>query len=461
MQTLRSFLAVAFLIISQTFACHCFSAEKQKPNIIFINADDLGYGDLSCYGQKYFSTPNIDQLALQGIRFTQCYAGCTVCAPSRCALLTGYHSGHGTVRGNGTGKRSILSAQDVTVAEVLKKAGYATGMFGKWGLGELDSTGAPKKKGFDEFFGYLDHVEAHVYYPAYLWNNEGKVPLDKATYSHDLIVSNAFAFVRRHKSEPFFLYLAVTLPHAGMEVPEDSYQPFLGRFPEKKYDSHQSLYATTDHPLAAFAGMVTRLDRDVGRLLSLLKDLQIDEKTIVFFSSDNGPHREGGANPEFFNSNGGLRGIKRDLYEGGIRVPMIVRWPKHIKAARISEQVWAQWDFLPTAAEIARVTSPKGLDGISMLAALLGRRQKNHQFLYWEFHERGFEQAVRMGSWKAIRHEPAEPLEIYNLGTDLREERNVARQNPKVVAKIENYLKTARTPSADWPIKDKDKAAIK
>src|SRR5579859_8087345 len=229
MQTLRSILAVGFLIIGQPFAFHCFGAEEQKPNIIFIDADDLGYGDLSCYGQKNFSTPNIDQLATDGIRFTQCYAGSTVCAPSRCALMTGYHSGHCTIRGNGTGKKSILSAQDVTVAEVLKRAGYATGVFGKWGLGELDSTGAPKKKGFDEYLGYVDHVEAHVYYPAYLWNNEGKVPLDKGTYSHDVIVSNALDFVRRHKREPFFLYLAVTIPHAGMEVPEDSYQPFLGK----------------------------------------------------------------------------------------------------------------------------------------------------------------------------------------------------------------------------------------
>jgi arylsulfatase A len=301
----------------------------------------------------------------------------------------------------------------------------------------------------------LDHVEAHVYYPDYLWNNEGKVPLAKGTYSHDIIISNALDFVRRHESDPFFLYLPVTVPHAGMEAPESSYKPFLGKFPEKTYDAGQSRYATTEHPLAAFAGMITRLDRDVGRLLSLLKDLHIDGNTIVFFSSDNGPHREGGANPEFFNSNGGLRGIKRDLYEGGIRVPMIVRWPKHIKAGTVSDQVWAHWDFLPTASDLARATAPTNIDGISMLPALTGRRQPGHDILYWEFHERGFDQAVRMGNWKAVRHGVAEPLELFNLETDLREENDVARNTPTVVAKIDKYLKTARTESAGWPIRDR------
>lgn len=451
--TTRLFSLIALAVA--LFAGHSTEA-KNKPNIILINADDLGWGDLSCYGQKHFSTPNLDRLASEGMRFTQAYAGDAVCAPSRCSLMTGYHTGHTRIRGNGhKGKKGgILEPEDTTIAEVVKKAGYTTGIFGKWGLGELENSGAPAKKGFDEFFGFLDHMEPHAYYPDHMWNNSGPVQLDRKSYSHDLIVSNTLNFIRRHKDAPFFIYLAVTIPHAGMEVPDDSSQPFIGKFPEKPYTAGRYHYAKTDHPLASFAGMVTRLDRDIGRLSALLKELGLDSNTLVIFTSDNGAHNEGGANPEFFNSTGGLRGIKRDMYEGGIRVPMIARWPGHIKAGVVSDQVLAHWDMLPTFADVAGAAAPAGIDGISMLPALLGKHQKNHQFLYWEFHERGFDQGVRMGDWKGVRHNE-QPLELYNLKSDMHEQKNVAAENPKVVAKIENYLKTARSNPAEWPIRYK------
>jgi arylsulfatase A-like enzyme len=429
-------------------------APAHGPNIIFILADDLGYGGLGCYGQKQVQTPNIDRLAAQGMRFTQCYAGSTVCAPSRCALMTGRDTGHATIRGNAL---VPLRPQDVTVAQVLKKAGYATGLVGKWGLGEPGSTGVPDRKGFDYFFGYLNQVHAHNYYPDYLWRNEEKVPLAgnvvrngiasaHAQYAHDLFTREALAFVEHHRREPFFLYLAYTIPHAndergeaegnGMEVPSDA--PYSDRaWPQVEKN---------------IAAMITRLDSDVGRLMRRLKELGRDDSTVVFFSSDNGPHSEGGVDPRFFHFSGPLRGHKRDLYEGGIRVPMIVRWPGHIRAGAVSDQVWAFWDFLPTAAELAGTEAPSGLDGFSVVPTLLGAgRQKKHEFLYWEFHERDFQQAVRAGDWKAVRLGPGRPLELYDLKDDVGEQHDVASRHPDVVARIEAYLKTARTESNHWP----------
>jgi len=422
-------------------------AERKRPNIIFILADDLGYGDLGCYGQKVIQTPNIDRLAAEGVRFTDCYAGSTVCAPSRCCLMTGRHTGHAFVRGN---QRVPLPPEQVTVAELLKGAGYSTGIVGKWGLGEPGTTGVPNRQGFDYWFGYLNQGRAHNYYPDYLWRNEEKYSLKgnegnkKEEYSHDLFTKEALDFVARHKDKPFFLYLAYTIPHAnnelgrstgnGMEVPSD--EPYSReRWPQQQRNH---------------AAMITRMDRDIGRLMALLHKLGIDGDTIVFFSSDNGPHREGGAKPEFFDSNGPLRGIKRDLYEGGIRVPMIVRWPGKITAGRVSHQVWAFWDFPPTAAEIAGVKAPTDIDGLSMLPALLRRKQKDHPFLYWEFHERGFTQAVRMGDWKAVHFRRQRRLELYNLKADIGEKHNVADEHPDVVAEIEAYLETARTKSDYW-----------
>ncbi|UCH36678.1 MAG: arylsulfatase [Armatimonadota bacterium] len=421
----------------------------RKPNIIFILADDLGYGNLGCYGQKLVKTPELDRMAAEGIRFTQHYAGSTVCAPARCALMTGLHTGHARVRGNA---RVPLLPEDVTVAEVLKSAGYATGIVGKWGLGEPDTTGVPNRQGFDYWFGYLNQGHAHNYYPDYLWRNEERVEIPgnadgkQGVYSHDLFTDEALDFVTRSKDNPFFLYLAYTIPHAnnelsretgdGMEVPD--YGPYAGEsWPQVE---------------KGFAAMVTRMDRDVGRLVSLLQEHGIDEDTVILFTSDNGPHREGGHNPEFFNDSGPLRGMKRDLYEGGIRVPMIARWPGKIRPGTVSDQVWAFWDFLPTAAEIAGAEPPAGIDGISMLPALLGKSQKNAEHLYWEFFEGGFQQAVRVGDWKAVRRPPYAGIELYDLANDLREEHNVAMEHPEVVARIAGIMEQARTDSPDFPV---------
>ncbi|MHC4395445.1 MAG: arylsulfatase [Planctomycetota bacterium] len=441
----------------------------KRPNIIYILADDLGYGDLGCYGQRDIKTSNIDRMASEGMRFTQHYAGSTVCAPSRCALMTGLHTGHATIRGN-SGKiegRVPLRPSDVTVAEIVKQAGYATVLVGKWGLGEESTTGVPNKKGFDYFFGYLNQTHAHNYYPSFLWRNNKRVALGnevvrpkggyakvhggaatkRVDYSHDIFTREALSFVDKNKHRPFFLYLAYTIPHAnnesrildrhGMEVPD------------------YGIYANKNWPEAqkGHAAMITRMDRDIGRLFAKLKKLGLDEKTLVMFSSDNGPHKEGGAKPGFFNSGGPLRGIKRDLYEGGIRVPMIVRWPGKINAGSVSDHISAFWDILPSFAELAGVSSPENIDGVSMVATLFGRseQQKKHKFLYWEFHEGGFKQAVRMGDWKAVRLGPGEPLELYNLVEDIAEKQDVAAQHPEVIARIETYLRSARSDSVNWP----------
>ncbi len=426
-----------------------FAAER-KPNIIFILADDLGYGDLSCYGQAKFATANIDRLAKEGMLFRQHYSGSTVCAPSRCSLMTGYHMGHAYVRGNASeGKGIPLRLEDVTVAELLQKAGYKTGLYGKWGLGVEGTTGHPNRQGFDEFFGYLNQAHAHYYYTDHLFRNETKVLLEKGQYSHDLIMDEALGFVRRNRTNPFFLYLAVTIPHASMEVPEDSIAPFRDEFEEQPFAPGQH-YSAQPTPNAAFAAMVSRLDQGVGRLLKLLEESGLDRDTIIFFSSDNGPHKEGGRSPDYFHSSGPFRGIKRDLYEGGIRVPLLARWPGKIKAGAVSEHVSAFWDFLPTACQLAGAPIPKQLDGISMMHDLSGRRQKRHDYLYWEFYERGFQQAVREGNWKAVKLAPAQPAELYDLGSDISESRNVAAENPKVVKRLENIMRRARTESAHW-----------
>jgi len=416
----------------------------RKPNIVYILADDLGYGDLGCYGQQKIRTPNLDRLAAEGLRFTQCYAGSTVCAPSRCALMTGLHTGHTRIRSNDL---TPLLPEDVTVAEVLRAAGYTTGLVGKWGLGEPDTTGIPNRQGFDYFFGYLNQGHAHNYYPDYLWRNEEKVPLanevakgvatKRVQYTQDLFAEEALAFVERSKDKPFFLYYAVTIPHAnneagnaGMEVPSD--EPYSAQdWPKNEKN---------------FAAMVTRLDTDVGRLMARLKELGLDDDTIVFFTSDNGPHREGGHDPDFFDSNGPLRGIKRDLYEGGIRVPMIVRRPGAVPAGKTSDHVWAFWDFLPTAADIAGAETPTGLDGLSVLPALGGKKAPAHEYLYWEFHEQGGKRAVRMGDWKAVRLLAKNgKTELYDLRDDLGETRDVAATHPDIVTRLEAVMQSAHT----------------
>lgn len=446
-------LVFIFLVLASLLPREANAAEVSRPpNIVFIMADDLGYGDVGCYGQQMIQTPVLDRLAAEGLRFTSCYAGSTVCAPSRCVLMTGMHTGHARVRGNA---RVPLEPEDITVAEVLKSAGYTTGIFGKWGLGEPNSTGVPTRQGFDQWFGYLNQRHAHNYYPEYLWRNTEQVTLSKnkdgqrTTYSQDLIMKEALAFIRSTGEGPFFLYLPFTLPHAnnergreGMEIPSD--EPYSDRDWPPQQRNH--------------AAMITRFDSDVGLVMQALAERGVDEQTIVFVTSDNGPHREGGADPDFFSSAGPLRGIKRSLTDGGIRVPMIVRWPQKIAAGTTSDQAWSFQDFLPTAAELAGAETPPGIDGISMVPTLLGpqqagRSQPEHEYLYWEFHERGFKQAVRLGPWKGIRTKRGNPLELYHVVSDIGEENDVAEEHPELVAKIENILETARTPSEHWPLK--------
>ena len=434
----------------------------EKPNIIYILADDLGYGDLSCYGQKRFETENIDRLATEGIRFTRHYSGSTVCAPSRCALMTGKHTGHCEIRGNLGVKpegETPISAQALTVAEIAKQAGYVTGAFGKWGLGFPGSEGDPVHQGFDHFFGYNGQVQAHYYYPTHLWRNDEKVYImenrnnQKAIYSQDLIMDEALNFVHDYHQQPFFLYLPFTIPHAELAVPEDSLVEFKGRFPETPFAGGH--YGAQDHPHAAFAAMVTRMDRDIGRLMTLLQKLDLDRRTLVIFTSDNGPHLEGGHDPDFFDSNGPFRGYKRDLYEGGIRVPMLARWPGVIEPGRVSDHVSAFWDFLPTVCQLVDRPVPEDTDGISFAPELLGERQPEHEVLYWEFHEQGGKRAVRWERWKAVQLDvdahPEGPVELYDLKNDMAEQTDIAAQHPELVEKARRLFEQQRTPSPRFP----------
>ena len=438
-------------------------APPRPPNIILIQADDLGFGDLSAYGQAHFRTPSLDRLAAGGIRFTQYYAGSTVCAPSRAALMTGLHTGHAWIRGNG---EIPLRDEDVTIAMALTDAGYRTAVIGKWGLGRPGTSGQPDRKGFEYSFGFLDHRHAHRQYTDHLFRNAEPVPTDlEKDYVNDLFTREAAAFVERSDPRPFFLYLNYTVPHAELRVPEDAIEPLRGRFAETPFvnaaadgrasggDGRSLGYRSQPAPKAAFAAMIVRMDRDVGTIAARLRSLGIERNTLLMFVSDNGPHQEGGAAPAFFKSSGGLRGIKRDLYEGGIRVPMIASWPGTIPAGRVSAHPWTHWDMFPTLAELASAKVPAGLDGMSMARALRGQRQPEHDFLYWEFHERGFQQAVRMGSWKAVRPGLGLPLELYDLQKDPAEAANVAAAHPDIVKKIEAYLQTARTESERWPVK--------
>jgi arylsulfatase A-like enzyme len=455
---------VAAALIGDT-AVSSRQQKPSRPNILLIQADDLGYGDLSAYGQSRFSTPSLDRLAREGIRFTEYYSGTTVCAPSRTSLMTGMHTGHAWIRGNGD---IPLRPEDVTIAEVLRDAGYRTAVIGKWGLGSPGSTGMPDRQGFDHAFGFLDHRHAHRQYTDHLWRNGQRAPVDlERDYVNDLFTEDASAFIQQNDARPFFIYLNYTVPHAELRAPEDSMAAHRGHFPEKPFENQKADarptgaspelptlgYRTQREPFAAFAAMITRMDRDIGRLADLLRARGIDRNTLVMFVSDNGPHQEGGADPVFFKSSGPLRGIKRDLYEGGIRVPMIASWPGTIPAGRVSNHPWAHWDMLPTLGDVAEGKIPSGIDGVSMRRALRGESQRPHDFLYWEFHERGFQQAVRMGPWKAVRLKKDAPLELYNLSADPGEQRDVAADNPKIVARIDEYLKTARTESERWPIK--------
>jgi len=476
-------LLVCLLLITSGWTSVCYGVNAGKPNIIYILADDLGYGDLSCYGQKRFQTPNIDRLASEGIRFTDHYSGATVCAPSRACLMTGKHSGHCIIRGNtardaqGNQVPITLRTEDVTLAEILQQAGYHTGLYGKWSLGLEGSPGLPTKQGFDETYGFLNQTHAHHYYPEYIYRNDRREPIPenvggkREVYIADRFIEEGLKFIDRsiarnktnNSNQPFFLYLPLTVPHAELLVPEDSLKEFQGRWPETPYvedgsgvwkDAPIGIYASQATPRAAFAAMVTRMDSDVGKILAKLKEAGLDKNTIVMFSSDNGPHVEGGADPEFFNSSGPLTGRKRDLYEGGIRVPMLARWPEKIAAGTTSDFPSAFWDILPTCADLAGGDCPAGLDGTSLLPVLLGKNSGDQQRgLYWEFHEHeATNQAAKKGHWKAVRHAPNLPLELYDLDSDIAEKKNVADANPGVVAEMESYLKTARSPSEYWPL---------
>ncbi|MCB1061686.1 MAG: arylsulfatase [Verrucomicrobiae bacterium] len=438
------------------------ASAADKPNLIYILLDDAGYGDLSCYGQSKFQTPQIDRLASEGMKFTQHYSGSTVCAPTRCVLMTGVHTGHSFVRGNREVKpegQAPMPADLVTIPRLLKQAGYATGAFGKWGLGAPRSESDPAEH-FDLFYGYNCQREAHNYYPDHLWKNHDRIELDGKTYAHDPIMEEALQFVRDQKDGPFFVYLPVTIPHAAMHVPESYSKPFRKLFPE--FEGVIGKYAgpPVDNPVAAFAGMMTKLDEDIGRLLALLKELNIDDNTLVMLSSDNGPHQEGGHKPDFFDSNGPLKGHKRDLYEGGIRAPLLARWPGKIEAGSVSDLISAHWDMLPTFCELAGVAVPKNIDGISLVATLEGRSQdqKTHDSLYWEFYEGGGKRAVRFGDWKAVQLNLGQkgmegPIELYDLSQDLGEESNVADGHPDLVAKARELMNAAHTPSPLWEFK--------
>ncbi len=436
-------------------------ATTAKPNIIYILADDAGYADFGCYGQKKIMTPNIDQMAKEGMRFTNHYSGSTVCGPSRSCLMTGLHTGHTTIRGNA---KCSLKAEDVTIPEILKKAGYTTGTVGKWGLGEAKdknqygkTPGAAHNKGFDRSLVYESHGAAHRYYPPYLWKNGKKEfyqdnPKKRTHYSHDLFTQFSLDFIKENKDKPFFLYVAYTTPHVDLDVPADSMEPYLKKFaPEKPYKGGH--YRAHPTPHACFAGMVSRMDRDVGRIRALLKELKIDDNTLVIMTSDNGPTCAGGADPKFFDGNGPLKGIKRDLYEGGIRCPHIAVWPRKIKANSTTNHVSAQWDFMATACEMTGMKAPENTDGISYLPTLLGqeKKQKKHSYLYWEFYEMGGKQAVRKGNWKAVRlkvHSNRNaPLELYNLAEDLGETKNLAAKYPEIVKEMEKLMVSSRTES--------------
>lgn len=465
-------LPLAICTSAAMFSAVAGQTKNPLPNIVFILADDLGYGDLSCYGQQKFSTPNIDRLAREGMLFTQHYAGCTVSAPSRSCLMTGFHSGHTPIRGNKEWQPEgqwPLPAASFTIAELLKSKGYTTGAFGKWGLGYIGTEGDPNSQGFDEFFGYNCQSLAHNYYPDHLWHNHEKILLPEnyngkaGAYSADIIHKAALDFLEKNKDKPFFLFYPSTIPHAELSAKEKYLQMFRGKFnPEKPFkgvDNGPTFrlgpYGSQSETHAAFAAMVTELDDYVGELLNKLKELGLEDNTIVIFTSDNGPHLEGGADPDFFNSNGPLKGYKRDLYEGGIRTPMLVRWPGNVKAGSKSDHISAFWDIMPTFAEIVGTQTPPDIDGISFLQELLGKKQTQHEYLYWEFHEQAGRTAIRMGKWKGVKlnidKTPQGETELYDLSTDIGETNNVASSNPLIVKQLESKMIQAHTPSEVFP----------
>ncbi len=461
-----------------------------KPNIVLIVADDLGYGELGSYGQQRIRTPELDRLASEGMRFTRHYSGSPVCAPSRATLLTGLHTGHAVVRDNDEmaergdvwGDTLIegnhpLPAGTYTLGRMLQEAGYVTAAIGKWGLGGPGDSGEPNLQGFDHWFGYLCQREAHNYYPTHLWRNgqrealpgnppfrahqrlpAGVDPDDPASYSSyrgqtyamDVMMEDAVAFVREHADEPFFLYLPFPVPHVALQVPDESVEEYEGRFTDVPYPGDRG-YLPNRTPRATYAAMITRMDRGIGDVLRALEEEGVAGNTVVIFTSDNGPTFNGGTDSEFFESTGGLRGLKTTLYEGGIRVPLIVRWPGAVAAGHTTDHVSAFWDFMPTLAEIAGTSIPPGTDGLSMVPVLTGAPagQPRHERLYWEYHGG---QALLSGRWKALRAQPGEALELYDLAADSNEVMDVASSHPDVVSRLSADLEASRTPSAYFPL---------
>ncbi len=449
----RNLVSAVVIVLLGAWMGECLAAESaaldgdkagRKPNIIFILADDLGYGDVGCYGQQKIKTPNIDRMATEGIRFTQGYCGTSVCAPSRCSLMTGLDIGHAYIRGNLGVKpegQQPIPANTFTVARMLQQAGYRTACTGKWSLGGPGSTGEPNKQGFDYFFGYLCQTLAHEYYPDHLWRNTQRIELGGKSYSHDLIAADALNWLRDNYKSPFFLYVPFTIPHAKLQVPD------LGPYQSEKWP----------RDMKTFAAMITRMDGDVGRILALVKELGIDDNTLVLFSSDNGA--PGDPPTKFFQSTGKLRGIKRSMYEGGLRIPMIARWPGHVPAGKTSDEPWAFWDFLPTCAALAGTQPPADakLDGINVLPALLGGSLPPREFMYWEIHDGGSKQAVRMGNWKAVRPTWKSPVELYDLKTDPAESHDVATEHSDVLARAQDIMQTARVESSIWTVRSPPK----
>ncbi len=450
------------------FAALLPAVSADRPNIVWIMADDLGYGDLGCYGQKVISTPNIDRMASEGLRFTHYYAGATVCAPSRSVLMTGLHHGHTRVRGNAgqtNPAAQALKPGDVTVAGVLQKAGYKTALIGKWGLGNVGAaeSGLPRKHGFDEFYGYLSQHHAHNHFPDYLWRNETKEPLsnvivpvgedgagyatDAVHFADDLFAEESLKFVDENRDRPFFLYWSPVIPHANNErarlLGDGAQVPDYGPYADKDWPPQDK----------GQAAMITRLDGYVGRMIERLQKLGLAEKTLVIFTSDNGPHNESKHDLTRFQPSGPFTGIKRSLTDGGIRVPFIAWWPGKVKPG-VTDHVGYFPDFLPTAAELAGAPAPAQTDGLSLAPLLAGQaqKQKTHEFLYWEFHEGGFKQAaLYQGRWKGLRSGgPAAPVKLYDQHNDVAETHDVAAAHPEIATRISDYLKTARSELPEW-----------
>jgi len=461
---------IFFLSVCSSLLFTAPSFSQTKTNVVFILADDLGYGDLGSYGQKLIKTPNIDRLAANGIRFTQFYAGTSVCAPSRASLMTGQHTGHTPIRGNYEIKpeRQLpLPDSTFTIAELFKNAGYTTGLFGKWGLGFPGSSGAPNNQGFDQFYGFNCQRQSHNFFPSHLWENTNRITLkntltQQEDYAPEFIQKKAMQFLTNNRDKPFLLFLTYTLPHAGLQLPAGD--PVFESYKKKFNESPQPIATTWNgvgyqpqaYPKAAYAAMVSKLDQYVGEVVKKLKDLGLEKNTLIVFTSDNGPHREGGNQPEFFNSSGGFRGVKRDLYEGGIREPMIISWPAQIKKGAESNHIGAFWDFMPTFADLLKQEQPQNIDGISILPTLTAKvKQAQHASLYWEFHEDGGRQAVRMGNWKGVRlnvkKDKNAALQLFDLSKDPQETKDLSSAYPDVVKEMSNIMRNSRVENKDFP----------